>query len=105
LLQDQIKGGQTSLLHTAAVQAGGQTHLVIVYEFVHATWAQRGAHCVCQRHAGVDVADKLRCALACVCALFQQDDLGLLQAKTQVCSVKAAATALTDPAHVRFTVT
>lgn len=54
------------------------SHLVVVYELVHAPRAQGGAHGVCQGHAGVDVADQLRRALAGVCPLLEQDDLGLL---------------------------
>lgn len=69
-----------------------QTYLVIMDKFVHAAGTQRGAYCVCQRHAGVDVADQLRRALAGVCAFFQQDDLGLLQADVQVRGVNTAAT-------------
>lgn len=59
-------------------------------EFVHAPGPKRGAHSVCQSHASVDIADKLWCALASVCSLFQQDDLGLLQAKMQVIHVRAS---------------
>lgn len=59
-------------------------------EFVHAPGPKRGAHSVCQSHASVDIADKLWCALASVCSLFQQDDLGLLQAKMQVIHVSAS---------------
>lgn len=56
-----------------------QAHPVVVHELVHAAGAQGGAHSVHHRHAGVDVADQLRLALAGVRALPQQDDLGLLQ--------------------------
>ena len=56
-----------------------QAHPVIMHELVHAAGPQRGAHGVHDRHAGVDVADQLRLALAGVRALPQQDDLGLLQ--------------------------
>jgi hypothetical protein len=65
-------------------------HLVVMNEFVHAPGPKRGAHSVCESHASVDIADKLWCALAGVCSLFQQDDLGLLQAKMQVIHVSAS---------------
>ncbi len=50
-------------------------------ELVHAARAQGGAHGIHHRTAGIDVADQLSLALAGVCAVFQQDDLGLLQGK------------------------
>ena len=62
---------------TRAVCLGG--HPGRVDELVHAAWAQRGPHSIHQRHAGVDVADQLRLALAGVGAVLQQDDLRLLR--------------------------
>lgn len=48
-------------------------------QLVHAARSERGAHGVHDRAAGIDVADQLRLALACVRSLLQQDDLRLLQ--------------------------
>ena len=69
-------------------------HLVVVYELVHAAWAQRGAHGVDHSHACVDVADQLRLALAGVCALPQQDDLRLLRTTQHSPGVRSAAQAI-----------
>ena len=54
-------------------------HSVIYHELVHSAWAERGAHGIHHRDAGIDIADQLRLPLARVRALPQQDDLRLLQ--------------------------
>ena len=60
------------------------THPVVVDELVHAAWTQRCAHAVDDGHAGVDVAQQLRLALARVGALFEQDNLRLLHERASV---------------------
>ena len=52
-----------------------------MHQLVHAPRTQSGPDSVHNGHAGIYVADELRRSLACVCALSQQYDLGLLQYK------------------------
>lgn len=58
-------------------------HPLIADEFVHATGPQSCPHSIDDCHAGIDVADQLGFALTGVCALLEQDDLGLLQVAEQ----------------------
>ena len=58
------------------------TYPIIVDELVHSSGSQSGPHCVNNSHACIYVADQLRCPLARVCALPEQDDLGLLHMHT-----------------------
>ena len=58
----------------------GQKHLLVMYQFVHSSWAKSCSDSVHNSTAGIDVADKLRFALAGVCPIFEQNNLGLLQA-------------------------
>jgi hypothetical protein len=51
------------------------THLVVVYQLIHATRAEGCTHYVSDRCAGVNVADKVWRSLTGVCAFFQQDNL------------------------------
>lgn len=60
------------------------THLVIVNKLVHTTGSQCCAHSVHDSHTRINVADQLRLALRGIRALFEQDNLWLLQ------SVRAA---------------
>ena len=53
-------------------------HLGRVYKLVHASRPEGGPDCIHKRHAGVDVADELCLALAGVCAILEEDNLGLL---------------------------
>lgn len=46
---------------------------VVHDELVHATGPERGAHGLGYHLAGIDVADKLRDTLGCVCPLLQKD--------------------------------
>lgn len=55
------------------------SHPVIMNEFVHSAWTERSPDCVCDSHARIYIANKLRCALAGVRSFPQQDDLGLLR--------------------------
>ncbi len=48
-------------------------------KFVHSTRTERSPDSVCDGHARIDIADKLRCALAGIRSFPQQDDLGLLR--------------------------
>lgn len=54
-------------------------HLVVMHQFVHPSRSQCCPDSVDDCHAGVDIADQLSRALARVCSLPQEDDLGLLQ--------------------------
>jgi hypothetical protein len=56
-----------------------RAHPVVVHQLVHSPRPKRRANHVGDGHAGVDVADQLRLALAGVRTLPQQDDLGLLR--------------------------
>lgn len=55
-----------------------RSHLVVVYQFIHSSWSQCRAYCVCQSHTSIYIAHKLWSALARVCALLEEDDLRLL---------------------------
>jgi len=78
-LPDKEKDPRDALL--AALQ---QTpHLVIMDQLIHSARAQSSGHGIDDRHAGIDIADELRLALARVGALFQQDHLHIPEAHKQ----------------------
>ena len=68
--------GREHCSHTRALALSA--HLLIVYELVHPSGAQRGTYRIDDSAAGINVANELSFPLAGVCALFQQDDLRLL---------------------------
>lgn len=51
------------------------THLVVIYQLIHATRTEGSPDDVSDRCAGVNVADKVWLSLTGVCAFFQQDNL------------------------------
>lgn len=55
-----------------------------MYELVHATWPECGSDSIDNSYTSVYVADELCFPLASVCALLEQDDLRLLQAKKEL---------------------
>lgn len=75
-------------------------HPVGVYELVHAAWSKSSSDGVHNSHAGIDIADELRLALAAIRSVPQQDDLGLLQSR-QSCVSKLKTKVRSDLANHR----
>eukprot|EP00983_Pelagomonas_calceolata_P082580 1155966-Pelagomonas_calceolata.AAC.2 len=68
----------------AAACRQAEQHLIVVDQLVHPAGPQRRGHGIDNRHAGIDIADELRFALARVGALLQQDHLLQIVGKSMV---------------------